>query len=67
MADNGTADILRSIHQAILSASRCFENGDVDCNIVLTDLRQSKRCLNLVNQEENNKRDIDSTISALIE
>jgi hypothetical protein len=39
MADNGTADILRSIHQAILSASRCFENGDVEFHAKLSNLR----------------------------
>ena len=68
MADNGTAehDMLRNIQQAIIIGSRCFENGYVDCNIVLRDLRIAQLSLNLVNIGANNKCDIESTISALI-
>ncbi|XP_048762481.2 uncharacterized protein LOC125671033 isoform X2 [Ostrea edulis] len=69
MANNGTAEhyMLRNIQQAIITGSRCFENGDVECNIVLRDLRQAQRSLDLVNIGENSKRDIESTISALID
>lgn len=57
-----------NIQQIILTANRCFENGDVDCTIILTDLRQSQRSLNLVSTiGEYSKRQIEATIAALID
>lgn len=65
---NGEQDILMNIQQIILTANRCFENGDVDCTIILTDLRQSQRSLNLVSTiGEYSKRQIEATIAALID
>lgn len=57
-----------NIQHFILTANRCFENGDVDCTIILTDLRQSQRSLNLVSTiGEYSKRQIEATIAALID
>lgn len=60
--------MLMNIQQVILTANRCFENGDVDCTIILAELRQSQRSLNIVSTiGENNKRQIEATIAALID
>lgn len=60
--------MLMNIQQVILTANRCFENGDVDCTIILAELRQSQRSLNRVSTiGENNKRQIEATIAALID
>ena len=62
-----TADVLQEIQHVIEAGHRCCQSEDVDCSHILLDLRQAQRSLQLIQLDENNKRDIEVAVSKLIE
>ncbi|XP_061197767.1 uncharacterized protein LOC133205891 [Saccostrea echinata] len=62
-------DILKSIQRIILSSQRCFNNEDVDCQIILQNLQNGMRSLNSIKESLDllNFRAIHSAISGLID
>lgn len=60
-------DILNHLQDLILTGTRCFETDDIDCNRLLVDLRQGLRSLRLLQLQRDNFRNIEETLTTLID